>query len=405
MACPQVITGDAFLTRVITHIDCQAQLLGSFGFQALGQPGSPVSLAMSALLTLFVAIYGIRLIVGVAPGARDALFDVLRIGIVLTLAFSWPAFRTLVYDITFHAPAELAGAMLPASLSPPATGLIERLQGADDAMTRLGEMGTGRVTGAYIDPAAPGGTFRASMLDDETGFGWARLIWLAAIMGSVVLLRIAGAVLLALAPIAAAMLLFEPTRGLFAGWLRGMVFVMLASLGLTVMLTAQMALMEPWLADALKVRSLGYAIPSAPVELLALALAFAIALPATLAVFARVAFSRSASAGHPHAGVGHDRAHAHEGVRFESRSISASDAPASRAQRLSDSVEATVRRERVGNGAPGTVSVITRNQRDSSPTQASPVAPVSAGQSLRLGDSYRRSGRTTLAARRRDGHQ
>ncbi len=44
----------------------------------------------------------------------------------------------------------------------------------------------------------------------------------------------------------------------------------LGSLGLTVLLCVQSAIMEPWLADVLNRRTLGYAAPTAPTELLAL---------------------------------------------------------------------------------------------------------------------------------------
>ena len=39
MACPSVITGDRFLTRSLEHLDCQAQVIGSYGYSALGKPG------------------------------------------------------------------------------------------------------------------------------------------------------------------------------------------------------------------------------------------------------------------------------------------------------------------------------------------------------------------------------
>src|SRR5687767_5935772 len=101
MSCPAVLTGGEFLVQALAHLDCQAQTLGSFGFQSLAQVGSPAGLVLTALLTLFVAIYGIRLLFGPGNGgsdeARDLVNAVLKIGIVLTLAVSWPAWRTLAY--------------------------------------------------------------------------------------------------------------------------------------------------------------------------------------------------------------------------------------------------------------------------------------------------------------------
>ena len=89
-------------------------------------------------------------------------------------------------------------------------------------------------------------------MEDETGFGWARTIYLASTIGSLAILRIAGGLLLALAPLVAGLLLFDFARGLFAGWLRGLVLVALGSLGITILLAVEIAVMEPWLADALQ---------------------------------------------------------------------------------------------------------------------------------------------------------
>ena len=70
-------------------------------------------------------------------------------------------------------------------------------------------------------------------------------------------------------------------------------FTALGSLGTTVVLAVQVAAMQPWIADALNQRSLGYATPTMPTELLALSLAFAIALAGTLLLLARVAFQNT----------------------------------------------------------------------------------------------------------------
>ena len=66
-ACTPIITGDRFLGRVLEHVDCQAQSLGTFGYQALAEPGSLASTVVSGLLTLFIAIFAIRLLLGTRP--------------------------------------------------------------------------------------------------------------------------------------------------------------------------------------------------------------------------------------------------------------------------------------------------------------------------------------------------
>ena len=156
MSCPQIITGEEFLTRTIAHIDCQAEIIGSYGYLALGQPGSLASMMVTSLLTLFVAFFGIRLMLGWQPSGRDIVGDVLKIGIVLTLAFSWPAFRTVIYDVTLKGPTEIAGAIQTSSQAGGSADLVDRLQRADDSIVQLIEAGTGRQTGQFINPDDPG---------------------------------------------------------------------------------------------------------------------------------------------------------------------------------------------------------------------------------------------------------
>lgn len=293
MKCPAIITGDSFLLRVLAHIDCQAQVIGSYGYLALGQPGSMAAQLMTSLLTLFIALFGFRLLFGPPAGTRDLVFDVLKIGIVLTLAFSWPAFRTVIYDVILKSPAEIATVIGTASGNErPGEGLAQRLQRADNAIVRLTEVGAGRNLGALIDKDAPGGTFEGTAIADDTAFGSARLMFLAGTVGTLALLRIAAGLLLALTPLVAGLWFFPWTRGLVAGWIRGLVLTMAGSVGTAIVLSVELAIIEPWLADALKVRSLGYAIPSAPTEIFAIMLAFAIVQLLMIWLLARVVFTQ-----------------------------------------------------------------------------------------------------------------
>lgn len=289
MACPPVMTGKDFLAGTLAHVDCQAQTLGSYGYFALAQPGSVASLVMTGLLTLFVGLFGFRLLFGPPPSSGDAVRDLLKVGIVLTLALSWPAWRTLVYDIALQAPAEITGSISPSSL-PSSSGFADRLQNVDTGLIALTVQGTGRNVGELTEDTAPPAGFRGVALEDDTGFATARIIFLSGTIGSLAIVRLAAGLLLALTPLAAGLLLFEATRGLFSGWLKGLVLTVLGSVGITVVLAAEIALLEPWLEDALRVRELGYATPAAPTELLALTAAFALALFGMLILLGRVAF-------------------------------------------------------------------------------------------------------------------
>lgn len=383
MACPPIITGDRFLERTLTHLDCQAQTLGSWGYQALGEPGSTASLVMSALLTIFVALFGIRLLFGSGPGARDVVFDVAKIGIVLTLAFSWPAYRVLVHDLVLYAPGEVAASIATPSSNDMSGGMVGALQDTDNAIVNLTEIGTGRNIGQFVDEGGTGGSLQASAMRDENAFGWSRLIWLAGTIGVLGLLRIAAGLLLAIAPLMAGLLLFEATRGLFAGWLRGLALVLLGSLGTSVVLAAELAVLRPWLADALRLRELGYATPSAPIELFAMTLAFALVQFGLIWLLGKIAFARG-WVSLP------DLSRLREQVAAQTkheREVSNQVVERSRVQRMVDSMEAVVERER----APGASRTAMRGLAQAPANGAGRDASSVARPYDRLGQSGRRT--------------
>lgn len=398
MACPAILTGDQFISRVMGHIDCQAAYLGSYGWQALGQPGSIAATVMTGLLTLFVALFGIRLLFGPAPGARDVVGDVIKIGIVLTLAFSWPAFRTVIHDVVIEGPGELA-ASAGAPVMPEGMGLVPRLQEADNAMLRLIEQGTGRQTGQYLDEESPGGTFSAQALEDENSFGMGRLFFIAGLLASFGLLRIIAGFLLALGPLAAGMLLFEPTRGLFSGWLRGLVLALVGGAAISVVAAGELAILLPWLNDAHRLRGLGYATPSAPTELLALTLGFAVIKLGAVWLMAKVAFTRGWIS---MPAIPDLRASSGDALRL-ARGEPAPAHSQSRSERIVDSVEMQARREGSMSDR-GDRRVFVQNAAGDERQPAGIASRVEAGE--RQGSLWRRSSqRSSLAGSRRDRNQ
>lgn len=400
MTCAAIVTGDRFLSRTLEHIDCQAQLLGSFGYQTLGQPGSLASTVVTGLLTLFIAIIGLRFLFGPGPGARDLVYDALKVGIVLTLAFSWPAFRTVVHDVAIAGPAEIASGIATPGIGDTSAGFVERLQRVDAAIMHLTEIGTGRTAGQLLGDGAAGTTFAGTALQDEAAFGWSRLLYLAGTIGSVGLLRLVAGLLLALAPLAAGLLLFEATRGLFAGWLRGLVLSVLGAVGISVVLAVELAILEPWLADAVRVRGLGYGVPSAPIELFAITLAFALIQAGAIWLLAKVAFTR----GWPSLHVPEVRLP--DGFAALRPASATSSAPVyleSRAQRTADSVERLVEREQRTVHERMSYRMLTTGGTTSTVHGS---ATPSVGPGERLGSSYRRTAhRGSMAARRREGQQ
>ena len=282
MLCPAVTTGNQFLAGTLAYMDCQAKTIGGFGFGALSATGSATSLALTGLLTVFVAIFGVRLLLGYRIEGRDLVGDVLKVAIVLTLATSWPAWQILGYDLVIDGPAQIARAIGVASQLPGSAGdFSSRLQRVDEGFLALNAWGSGR------PGIAQGDWFQ---------LGLARVAWLVGTLGPLALVRVSAGILLAIAPLMAGLLLFGWTRSVFEGWLRALAMTFLASIFLALVLGAQMALLEPWLADTLQRRASDMQTLEAPVEILVIALSFALLAYGAIAIAARIAFHPSAIA-------------------------------------------------------------------------------------------------------------
>lgn len=349
MTCAALHSGSQFLATSLAHLDCQGQTIGAYGFGALSDPASGVFAALTALLTVFIAMFGIRTILGPTPNARDVTGDVLRIGIVLMLSTSWPAWRVIGYDLVLDGPTQIAHTIGLASGLPGADGTLNsRLQNADDGLVAITMYGTGRLTGGVVGGSDLGDSFHGIALADQTGFGWGRIAFLTGIMAPYAVTRIGAGLLLALTPLMAGLLLFGGTLGLFMGWLRGLAFVALASLALSIGAGVEVALLDPWIADVLAQRASNTFTPSAPTELTVLAMAFAIANLAVMALIGRIAFYAGwTPARLPDLRLGSPQSQL--AIAGQGAGADPTIEHHSRAQAVADAVAVTLRREAAGS--------------------------------------------------------
>jgi type IV secretion system protein VirB6 len=286
MFCTAVSSGAEFLSATLAHIDCQAELIGSYGYGALADPGSPISAALTGLLTIFVAILGLRLALGYPFRARDTVGIVVRVGIVLTLVTSWPAWRVIGYDVVMNGPAEIVRTVaIGAGIQGSSYDLRERLQKADDGLVAMTAYGTGRLPGSDLRD-----DFRGIALQDETGFGWGRLLFLAGTIASYAIVRLGAGILLSLAPLFAVFLLFSGSASFFHGWIRGLAFAALGSVAISLVQSVNLTILEPWIADAILRRAAGEFAPAASTEMAALSLVFVAITIGALFLIARVTF-------------------------------------------------------------------------------------------------------------------
>ncbi|HYJ28824.1 MAG TPA: type IV secretion system protein [Allosphingosinicella sp.] len=309
-ACPVFLPETEFLRRVLALVDCQAQSIGQGGWQALAQPGSAVSLALAGVLTIFVGLFGYRLLYADVPNTRDLVMTAVKIGAVLALATSWPAFRTVVYDVALRGPAELAGTIgRPAALPGADGGLTYRLQGVDNLIAELNLLGAGRPPNAdeivgptqALTPAQQQQEMarlrevqqrpRWNPAEEAKMLGQARTLYLTGAIGAYASVRLIAGLLLALGPFFALFLLFDATRSLFEGWVRGLAGAAFGALATSIVLGVQLSMLEPWMATVIATRRALVATPSVPIELLVTNLVFGIVLLAVLIATARVAYS------------------------------------------------------------------------------------------------------------------
>ncbi|KQZ61858.1 hypothetical protein ASD67_22110 [Sphingopyxis sp. Root1497] len=276
-------SGDSFVAGTLSAIECQAQTIGNAGYLALSAPGSGIMAFLTAMLTIFVALIGYRMFVGRGPDLGGGLLIFAKIGIVLALATSWPAFRTLVYDVAIDAPAQLGATVGgAASLDGGGTALTTRLSETDRALRTLNAWGIG------AEPNRAGVSDDQGIEPDTTyetkALGAARMSFLTGAIGSIALTRLAAGVLLALAPLFIAFLLFDATRGLFGGWLRGLIGLTLGTTASSLVLAVETAIFQPRVVTLINLRASGYSIQGSATELLVLGIVFAFVALAVLLV-------------------------------------------------------------------------------------------------------------------------
>lgn len=422
MVCDaQLDTG--FVTGAFGFIDCQAKTLGALGFQALAAPGSIVSLALTGLLTLFVAGFGFRMLMGETPAVRDGVTGIAKIAFVLALATAWVPYRTLVYDVVLRGPAELTGAIgAPAGLPGAAGDLAERLDLVDQALIQLNDLGSGRPRAGQQDMRNRQVNGSDQVIVEPAqgnpnpfepyAFALGRIAFLVGAVGAFGATRIVAGLLLALGPVFVAFALFDATRGLFEGWVRALVGTMIAGIGVAVVLASELAMTETWIAGLLAERLSNASIGGAAIELVVVTIVFDLMLVAMLVGASRVA------TGFRLPGPWRDR----RAARSDPRALaappappatpSATTAPRTRALAIADGVTALQRREAAQAAASATTrgDAMARGPRRASAVAASAglhggsAGGTAAPAAQPLGHSFQRRahGRTSTSAIRRD---
>lgn len=271
-------SGSPSLARdVLAGADCLISTQIEAAYAALLTPGGTLSAALTIGLTIYVAIIGYRLILGQAGLTLGELVPhFVKIGLVLALVTSWPAYQALVFDLLFHGPEQLADPILRqiGGAGTASGGVLTALQDQFDRLTDFAGDAWGQkavnaaatATTATPPVAAPfpGAGAAAAVAPPAAATSalpqlgapqfasiilWASaLLMLASTVGLLLVVRIVLALLLVFGPVFVAFALFANTRGLFEGWLRMAVKFALVPLIALPLVAAFVAVIAPFTA-------------------------------------------------------------------------------------------------------------------------------------------------------------
>jgi type IV secretion system protein VirB6 len=380
MSCSDLV-GAGVIRGVLGAVDCQTRAFAEAGYSSLTSASSTFQVALTALLTIYVAVLGFRMLFA-RGGARltDAPGIALMIGAVLALVTSWSTFQTLVFDVAAKAPSEIAGlvaAPVQAAGGSLAADPVGGLQTAYDQLTQaataFGKMAGPNVR-SYSSPAAAA----AETLSAATGV---LFMTTAGIMAAATL---AIGVLTAAGPIFIALVILPATRGLFAGWLRALAAAALVPLLGWLAIVLMLSVLEPWLVRLAQERALAQLDPQTAMSAAALVFVFGAAQVALTIAAGVVAF-----------GLKLPRAEAAEPAlppALAEREIVA----ATRAERLAFELQ---RDEARAFARERTLQIAAASA--AGPAAAAGREPIPAERPARLGDAYRRP---AVTGRRPEAH-
>ena len=227
------------VAAALRAVDCTASEVSAAAFGRLFAPGGALGPALTIMLGLFIAFFAIALMLGRTNlSVRSLVPRIVTMGLVITFATSWVAYQSVVWNLFVGTPDYLASVLTGTQGSATQT-FADKIDVVFTAVQQASDAAGGA-------PAANGEQAAQQTAEQISAFSPKGMLWIGALLlllgtvGVLVTARIALALLVALGPIFVVMGLFESTRGLFTGWLKGLVMLgmtpLLAVLGGGIML-------------------------------------------------------------------------------------------------------------------------------------------------------------------------
>ncbi len=241
-ACPAPGADDPLVRGLLGVVDCNVRELVHSGYASIFQPNGVLAGVLTAILTLYVAFIGYRLLLGRGQlSVGEFALTAVKLGAVLALATQWDTYQALVYNLLFQGPQQLAGAMLT-TVQPDSSSfhgdVFDGLQRAFDDLTRFSS-GYANHSPSQTSPFLGGAGFGAFLLTSSGS------VLLLSSLGVLLAAKIVLGLLLAVGPIFIALFLFDATRGVFEGWLRASLAFAFAPLATTLLLGVALTMLEP----------------------------------------------------------------------------------------------------------------------------------------------------------------
>jgi type IV secretion system protein VirB6 len=285
-ACPAPGPDDPLVRSLLGTVDCNVQDLVQTGYASLFQPSGVFVATITAALTIYVALFGYRLMLGRAQlNVGDLALTAVKLGAVLALSTQWGVYQAIVYRTLFFAPQQLADLVLHGVRAHGSALDGNVFDGLQRAFTDLTSFSPAQPPGAPPAPAigpngAPTTGGVLSTLLSKAGFDSmlmliAAVILLLSSLGVLLACKVVLGLLLAAGPIFIALFLFDSTRGLFEGWLRATVGFAFAPLAVTLMLGLALNLLEPSLQQIETMREVNTYTPGVAFGVMVLVVVFA----------------------------------------------------------------------------------------------------------------------------------
>ena len=201
------------VAAALRGVDCVAGEASAAAFGKLFAPGGALGTTLTIVLTIYVAIFGYLLLTGRTNiGVRALIPRMMTLGLVLTFATSWVAYQSVVWNLFVGTPDYLAGVLTGTQGS------------ATDVFAQ-------KIDVVFIAIQEASGNNQDFSAFSPHGMMWlGAMLFMLGTVGLLVTTKIALGILVALGPIFVVLALFNGTRGLFTGWLKGLVMCALAPL-------------------------------------------------------------------------------------------------------------------------------------------------------------------------------